>query len=288
MMRCPGRSLASSAAIVAVASAALVVAGQSAGTAAAPGYVGIVIAGNGYACVPWHSGISGDEVLNDAATVTYRRDGLIVQIDGDPSSGTADASHYWSYWHDTGPAWHYSTAGGSGYRPAAGSVEGWSYVDGGTASPPAQAASGLYAAICSRKVVTRASHPASPKPRSTAKAQPAVRSRSRAAGSTAPASATTTSRAASASATARATRPGSSAKAVEAGPIGAAKLPSSASNPVAGLSSLPPRTNRASERTNKSSGSVLAVVIGLALALLIGGAAGATIWRRRWAEAAVR
>jgi hypothetical protein len=66
-----------------------------------------------------------------------------------PDPAYADDTHFWSYWHDTGNHWHYSTVGASGYQPAAGTVEGWSYDDGqADAPPPAADPAGLYAGIC--------------------------------------------------------------------------------------------------------------------------------------------
>lgn len=121
-------------------------------TAAAPvpgRHVGIVISGVGAFCVMWHPGITGDAVLNAVARVNYRSDGVIVQIDGAPASGTADDTHFWSYWHDTAGRWEYSRVGEGGYAPAAGEVEGWNYDDGDrTPPPPARRAAGLYAAVC--------------------------------------------------------------------------------------------------------------------------------------------
>jgi hypothetical protein len=284
------RAAATSVAVVTLATGAAVWAGQSGAAAAAPGYVGIVIAGHGYECVPWHPGITGDRVLNVAASVNYRpRDGLIVQIDDDPSSPKADVSHYWSYWHDTGSSWQYSDSGASGYSPAAGSVEGWSYVDGGTASPPAQGAVGLYAAICGSRDVTQASHSAKPgQPRSKSKTtpepKPAVRSRSDAVRSATGSVGSTTNR--SALSSAAAARPASSATVAASTPVGPANPSPPASNVVSDLAALPPRTKRPAGDQQHSSGSVLPVVIGLALALVLGGGAGWTVLRRRRAESA--
>jgi hypothetical protein len=114
--------------------------------------------------VKWHRGITGDQILNEVAAVTYRQsDGLIVQIDGTPKSGTADDTHYWSYWHDVNGQWRYSSSGASSYQPAAGTVEGWAY-DNGAAQPPKPNAhpAGLYRAICGT-----ADQPAAPSPTPT-------------------------------------------------------------------------------------------------------------------------
>lgn len=102
---------------------------------AGPTHVAIVIAGDKTACVSWHSGITGDDVLNAVASVAYRpSDHLIVQIDGVPSSATADNTHFWAYWHNAGKGWVYSEEGASYFNPEPGTVEGWAYGD--QAKPP--------------------------------------------------------------------------------------------------------------------------------------------------------
>ena len=135
-----------------------------------PTHVGIVIRGKGARCIAWHKGITGDWLLNKVARVVYRQsDGLIVQIDCTPASATADATHYWSYWHDVQGTWKYSSAGASGYQPAAGTVEGWAYDNGGQQPPkPDNTPAGLYSAICGSADETGA--PASTAPTSTAPA----------------------------------------------------------------------------------------------------------------------
>jgi hypothetical protein len=120
--------------------------------AANPTHVAIVIVGHGVACVRWHSGITGDEVLNDVATVKYRpTDGLITQIDGTPGNNRADETHYWSYWHNTGAGWRYSTTGAGSYLPKAGTVEGWHFINGSSTATPPPVRS--YASICHDTVV---------------------------------------------------------------------------------------------------------------------------------------
>ena len=149
------RALAAGLAVVLAAgagSAALTLTAAPAAATTKPGYVAIVISGHGTRCVKWKSGIAGDAVLNDVAQVAYRSDGIILQIDGDPTSAKADDTHYWSYWHDTGKKWTYSNFGASSYQPAAGSVEGWAYDNGkSSAPPPTQQPSGLYAKLCGAK-----------------------------------------------------------------------------------------------------------------------------------------
>lgn len=119
------------------------------GTAASTAtHVAIVISGHGTACV--RAGATGDTILNQVAQVAYRpSDHLIWQIDGQPTPAFADADHYWSYWHDIGGRWQYSSFGANSYQPAPGTVEGWRYVDGQpNASPPPWNPGGLYASIC--------------------------------------------------------------------------------------------------------------------------------------------
>lgn len=143
------------AALLAAAAAALaaVPLGLAPATAQAqPTHVAIVVAGEGRACVSWHSGMTGADVLDTAFTVTWGQQspyiGFVLQIDG---HGTLhpDDEHYWSYWRDTGGGWSYSGRGSAGTTVTPGTVEGWSYVDGqSSASAPANAS---YDAICAGK-----------------------------------------------------------------------------------------------------------------------------------------
>ncbi len=154
------------AAVAGLAAAGLAI-GPAGAAHASPTHVGIVIAGDKTACVAWHSGMTGDDVLHAVAKVTYRYDGLIVQIDGKPSSGTADNTHYWAYWHNTKGYWVYSSKGAGTYLAPAGSVEGWAYSNGTLTKPPLV----RYASIChdttSPAPTTR---PASTRPASTSSA----------------------------------------------------------------------------------------------------------------------
>ncbi len=142
------------AAVAALAAAGLAI-GPAGAAHASTSYVAIVIAGDKTACVPWHSGITGDEVLNAVAHVDYRRDGLIDAIDYRPDPPYADDSHFWAYWHNTGNGWVFSDFGASSYEPKAGSVEGWAYGD--QAKPPLIS----YRSICYSRI---ASPPASKTP----------------------------------------------------------------------------------------------------------------------------
>jgi hypothetical protein len=109
---------------------------------ASPTRVAIAIAGDKTACVAWHSGITGDDVLHAVATVSYRYDGLINQIDGVPADKRADDTHFWAYWHSSRTGWVFSGEGAGTYLVHAGTVEGWAY--GNKAKPP----SATYGSIC--------------------------------------------------------------------------------------------------------------------------------------------
>jgi hypothetical protein len=136
-------------------------------------HVAIVVGGVGSACVSWHSGMSGADVLGAAGfDVTYGQQppyiGFLLTING---RGTThpDDTHYWAYFHNTGGGWVYSSSGAVSYEVHAGTVEGWQY-DNGSDSPP-RPPSASYAAVCARRdavPVTRA-----PKP--TAKSTTAAR-----------------------------------------------------------------------------------------------------------------
>jgi hypothetical protein len=159
------------AAVVGLAAAGLAI-GPAGAAQASTSYVAIVIAGDKTACVPWHSGITGDDVLNAVAKVTYRYDGLIVQIDGKPTSGTADNTHYWAYWHNTKGYWVYSSEGAGTYLTPAGSVEGWAYSNGTLTKPPLVS----YASICHDTTSPApTTKPASTRPASTSSASAPVR-----------------------------------------------------------------------------------------------------------------
>lgn len=222
-----------------------------------PGYVAIVIAGHGYGCVRWHSGITGDEVLNDVASVRYRQDGVIVQIDGAPASGTADDTHYWSYWRDTGSAWQYSNLGPSNVTPAAGSVEGWSYDDGqAQASPPPQSPAGLYRRLCgSRDVASPTPHHSSAKRSSPSSHGLGIAGRAAAH----PSSSATHRRSTSPHPVPSSAPPSTSSASTSAAPAAVALA----------LPSLPPP----SHASRDGGGSWVPATVGGGLAALVGGAA---------------
>jgi hypothetical protein len=139
--------LAAAAAVLAVPAATIPVTAQ-----AEPAHVAIVVAGDGQACVSWHSGMTGADVLDTAYRVTWGQQppyvGFVLQIDG---RGTLrpDDEHYWSYWRNTDGHWTYSGRGATNTAVTPGSVEGWSYVDGQSAATAPPAAT--YGSICAGK-----------------------------------------------------------------------------------------------------------------------------------------
>lgn len=248
-----------------------------AAAATKPRHVAIVIAGKGVACVPWHSGITGDEVLNDVATVRYRpSDGLITQIDGTPRNNRADERHYWSYWHNTGAGWTYGTTGASAYHPAAGNVEGWRFVNGSPSPTPPPTRS--YASICHDTVAS--SPPAAPSPSRTAASSAPTRTRTR----TATASAATNLPAAPLPSTTHATVSLSRSAAPTSStpsrvpPTTASSAPSSKR-----AAALPTLHVRAADATPKRAeqGSALPTVAVAAIVVLLGGTGAYAARRRR-------
>lgn len=135
------------AAVAGLAAAGLAI-GPVGAAHASTSYVAIVIAGDKTACVPWHSGITGDDVLHAVASVSYRYDGLINQIDGVPADKRADDTHFWAYWHNLGKGWVFSDEGAGTYLVPAGSVEGWAYGD--QAKPPLIS----YGSICDSRITS--------------------------------------------------------------------------------------------------------------------------------------
>ncbi|QXT63599.1 hypothetical protein [Tessaracoccus palaemonis] len=64
--------------------------------------------------------------------IGYGKGILICTLDGYPDRcPSASSGDYWTYFHaDASGGWDYSDSGAQGYRPPAGSVEGWCYTGG--------------------------------------------------------------------------------------------------------------------------------------------------------------
>jgi hypothetical protein len=272
----------SAALAVAAALTVIGVAPASGAAAARPRHVAIVIGGHGVACVPWHSGITGDEILNDVATVKYRpTDGLITQIDGTPKNNTADETHYWSYWHNTGSGWRYSTTGAGAYQPKAGTVEGWHFINGSsTATPPAARS---YSSICHD---TDAAAPAPPPPSKTTTPAAHSPATTHPANTTHPAMSATSptphpgarndsGSGAPASAATATTRPATSSSTPVPSTSAAA-----AAGPATDLRTLAVR-NTADATPRTDAGSAVPTVLVVTIVLLLGGAAALVAQRRR-------
>jgi hypothetical protein len=98
--------------------------------------------------------------------------GFVLTINGTGIT-RPDDTHYWSYWRSSGNGgWTYSGSGAGSTTPAAGSVEGWSYVDGASSAP--RPPSYTYAALCGAadpkpaRTSSRAYAPPPPRPVTTA------------------------------------------------------------------------------------------------------------------------
>ncbi|HEX3335697.1 MAG TPA: hypothetical protein VHS54_04500 [Jatrophihabitans sp.] len=278
------RIVHTSAAVLGLVALLLPSAGAAGATAASTAtHVAIVIAGHGTACV--RAGATGDAILNEVAQVAYRpSDHLIWQIDGQPQEPFADTRHYWSYWHDVGGSWQYSSFGASSYQPAPGTVEGWSYVNGqSSAPPPPWNPGGLYAAICGAldpKPAPSTTHRTTARPApSTLTRRPGspATTRSRTAAPT-PTPTPTPTRSVDASSTAVTSRATVSPSRTPAhpAPVAASSRPATGSSPSTDdpISPLaqPPRG---------SAGSPVPAVIGLALVALVGAGGVWTAMRRR-------
>jgi len=251
---------------------------------AAPTHVAVVIAGDRTVCVNWFSGMTGLDALEAAASsVEYGQGnyrGLVVKIDG-VGSPTPTTQLYWSYWHDNGGGWSYSSYGPASYDPKAGSVEGWIYNDGKTAPPSAS-----YASVCGSldpKPTSAAPTTAAPKPEPS-------RSTVRSTGSTAPSgivappppsttrapapnatTATSDSTSATPTNTTRASPTASGSPTSSRGTSGSAVT----SQPTSGASPTP---SAATTTTSTSTGAPTAVIVAV---LAIAGLGGAAAWLRR-------
>lgn len=131
--------------LLAGALAALTLSAPAATAAPATSCVGLVVshgATTRTACVPYRSGLTGQQVLQRAGLrLTFTNTGIICEIDGYPTACKADNHHFWGYWHRAPGAavWKFSNKGANAYRVHPGETEGWEYVNGGNADrkPPA-------------------------------------------------------------------------------------------------------------------------------------------------------
>jgi len=133
----------------------------------APTHVAVVVDGVGTACVPWHSGMTGADVLTARFTVQWGQQtpagnyaGMVVQINGDPAAPNPHTA-YWAYFHDTGSGWQYSGTGALSSHPQPGTVEGWR-LDSATTSAHPEPAAASYASICAGQDPTPAPTHATP------------------------------------------------------------------------------------------------------------------------------
>jgi hypothetical protein len=79
-------------------------------------------------------------------TFIQRQPGFVCTIDARPDPcNNGPATAYWSYWHALpGGSWSYATTGAGSYKPASGSIDGWSFGAGMPPSsrPPVASSSG--------------------------------------------------------------------------------------------------------------------------------------------------
>jgi MYXO-CTERM domain-containing protein len=248
---------------------------------AAASHVAIVIGGQQSTCVPWHSGMTGDQLLNEVASVHYGSSGIIDQIGGLPTDRSIKPN-YWAYWHNTGAGWSYSGVGASGYQVPAGSVEGWVY-NNGSGTP-----SGSYAGICAGADAPApppaGPHSSSP-PRPTSAASPSSGQSPTGAGvnSATGAGATSDGSGPANEPTVPGSKPSSaptrSPAHAAAGTSAAAAV--SAESP-AGSSSSTPATSRTIQAGPVADATSTGTATGLLVALLATAAlGGAAFWRRR-------
>jgi hypothetical protein len=115
--------------------------------------VAVVVDGVGTACVPWHSGMTGADVLTARFQVQWGQQtpagnfaGMVVQVNGVPANPNPHTA-YWAYFRNSGSGWQYSGSGALSTRPQPGTVEGWRLDSATTSAHPAPAAA-TYASIC--------------------------------------------------------------------------------------------------------------------------------------------
>ncbi len=221
-------------------------------------------------CVTWTAGLTGLAVLRAGHSVVFRpTDGLICQIDRTPATCTADATHYWSYWHRPagGSAWAYSNQGASTYQPPRNSTDGWAYQNGSGRQP----ANIAFRTICPQAAATttRAStRPPAPPPAPPARTTgrpPAPPARP---GSTAPRSGGTT---------AAPPPPSGSARAPATGPAPTGTSPPGTATP-APPGPAPSSAAAVPVAAPDGGGAPVGALVGIVLAAAV---AGAGIWFAR-------
>jgi hypothetical protein len=278
-------------AAAAVLSAAAAIAMPSGPAGAAATHVGIVVryANGSVSTACTTTGGTGYDVLRRKYDVYIGTSGpyagFLLQINSQPSSPHPDNTHYWSYWHSSGSgSWTYSGSGAGSNTPKAGTVEGWSYVNGQATAPAPPAHS--YASLCAAsdpkpkpKPTPTPTHKATPKPthhsaataHSTAPASTAVAATSAANTTTlhsvSPAAATTARH--------PIVRPAPRVTSADAAPTSSAPADPSSTvgpgDPATASHAAAPPTQRASSGF-PAWGTVLAIVVVLAI--------GAAAWLR--------
>ena len=263
-------------AVAALVASAAFAAAPSASASPAPTHVAIVVAevtGNRTACVPWHAGMTGADVLTDGGYSTYYASsgpyaGLLLQIDGSPATPDVK-NNYWSYWQNTGSGWVYAQQGPTSSQPQPGSVEGWTYIS--TSYSPSNAPrppDKSYASICAGQ--DPAAVPSSPlvtSPRASSGGAPANTEPSGAS-----VAATTAGRTNSPTLSARSSADAHhTASATSASPI----MSASSASPTSSRSSSPVAVRRTSSSVLPTLGTVAALIVVVALG------AGGYLYSRR-------
>jgi hypothetical protein len=231
-------------------------------------HVAVVIAGQHSACVDWHAGMTGKNVIDAAAATNWGQAGptrgLLLQINQLPVNPDTTAN-YWTYYEDSGAGWHWSNLGPASTHPAAGTLEGWAYspTSGPDVVPPASS----YASICAGKDAP------APPPAPVTKPAPAKTTKPAAATSKAPPAAPAPVTSAAPTSSTAVALPASSAG-QSSGPGLVFTEPSTSASPV------PTASPSLAAGKKTSSGSPVALIVaGCAIAALAAAGAG-TAWFR--------
>lgn len=152
----------------AVIATGIALVGAEPAVAATPRHIGVVVRyANGRVSAgcakPSSSGLAVLEEHHNVRTGTQQYSGFVIQVDG-VGATRPDDTHYWSYWHSNGHGgWTYAGSGAASSHPKAGTVEGWSYVNGQSSAP--RPPSHTYAALCAQ--LDPSPRTASPAPQSS-------------------------------------------------------------------------------------------------------------------------